>query len=74
MELALEHAVDVLGLLLLLQLGQVLAAGVAATGTAVLAGREGTTIESLAALLVLVDVGAETARDAHLRSGVASHV
>ena len=73
-ELLLEHAVDVLGLLLLLHLGEVLAAGVAATGAAVLAWREGATIERLAALFVLEDVGAEATRDAHLRSGVASHV
>jgi len=72
-ELLFEHAVDVLRLLLLLHLGEVLAAGVAATGAAVLAGRERATIECLAALFVLEDVGAEAARDAHLRSGVASH-
>ena len=72
-ELALEHAVDVLRLLLLLQLGEVLAAGVAAAGAAVRAGRERATLERLAALLVLEDVGAEAARDAHLRAGVASH-
>ena len=62
-ELALEHAVDVLRLLLLLQLGEVLAAGVAAAGAAVRAGREGPTLERLAALLVLEDVGAEAAGD-----------
>ena len=73
-ELTLEHAVDGLGLLLLLELGEVLAAGVAAAGTAVRTGREGTTVERLAALLVLVDVDAEATRDAHLRAGVASHV
>src|SRR5918995_5956409 len=55
-ELALEHSVDRLRLLLLLQLGEVLAAGVAAAGAAVGAGREGTPVERLAALLVLEDV------------------
>ena len=72
-ELALEDAVDVLGLLLLLQLGEVLAAGVAAAGATVRAGRERAALERLAALVVLEDVGAEAARDAHLRAGVTSH-
>jgi len=73
-ELALEDAVDVLRLLLLLQLGEVLAAGVATAGAPVGAGREGTALERLAALLVLEDVGAQAARDTHLGAGVASHV
>ena len=38
------------------------------------AGREGPALEGLAALVVLEDVGAEAARDAHLRAGVTSHV
>ena len=38
------------------------------------AGREGATLERLATLLVLEDVGAEATRDAHLRAGVTSHV
>ena len=62
-ELALEHAVDVLRLLLLLELGEVLAAGVAAAGAAVGAGRERATIERLAALLVLEDVGRPRRRE-----------
>ena len=72
-ELLLEHAVDVLRLLLLLHLGEVLATGVAATGTPVLAGREGTALERLATLFVFEDVDRQAARDAHLGSGVTSH-
>src|SRR3954447_23707737 len=73
-ELTLEDAVDVLRLLLLLQLGEVLAAGIAASGAAMRARGERTTLEGLAALVVLEDVGAESARDAHFRAGVTSHV
>jgi hypothetical protein len=64
-ELALEDAVDVLRLLLLLQLGEVLAAGVAATGATVRAGGNGRRSRPCGPF-VLEDVGAEAARDAHL--------
>src|SRR5262249_28628673 len=65
---------DVPRLLLLLQLGEVLTAVVATAGATVGAGREGPALEGPAPLLVLEDVGAEAARQAHLRTGVASHV
>ena len=73
-ELALEDAVDVLGLLLLLQLDQVLAAARATAGAAVGARRVGPALEGLAALVVLEDVGAEAPRELHLGPGVARHV
>src|SRR5690606_38028491 len=72
-ELLLEHAVDVLGLLLLLELRQVLAAGVAAPVAAVRAGRERAPVERAPALLVLEDLGGQAPGEAHLGSGVTSH-
>jgi hypothetical protein len=72
LELALEQAVDVLGLLLLLQLHRVLRRLATARAT-VLPRRVGPLLESLAALLVLEDVDAESAADLDLGSGVASH-
>src|SRR4029079_14151659 len=66
--------VDVLGLLLLLQLGEVLTAGVAAAGATVGPGRERATLEWLAALVVFEAVVAERGRARHFRDGVTSHV
>jgi hypothetical protein len=71
-ERPLEHPVDVLGLLLLLQLQQVLG-GLAATAAAVLTRGVGALVEGLGALLVLEDVDAETTRDLDLGAGVSSH-
>ena len=73
-ELALQDAVDVLGLLLLLELDQVLAPAAAPAGAAVRAGRVGAALQRLAPLVVLEDVGAEAARELDLRPGVARHV
>src|SRR5688572_12388296 len=72
LELALEQAVDVLGLLLLLELHRVLG-GLTPAGATVLAGRVRPLLEGLAALLVLEDVDAEAPADLDLGSGVASH-
>src|SRR5262245_61797784 len=72
-ELPLEHAVDVLGLLLLLQLDEVLAATRPAAGAAVGARWVRTALERLAALVVLEDVRAEAPGELDLRSGVARH-
>src|SRR5690349_4730907 len=73
-ELPLEDAVDVLGLLLLLELDQVLAAAGAAPGPTVRARGVRPALQGLAALVVLEDVGAEAPRQLHLRPGVPRHV
>src|SRR5690606_7160703 len=73
-ELALGEAVGEAGLLLLLQLGQVLGGLAPATAAAVLAGRVGATVEGACLAGRAEDVDAESTSDAAAGSGVSSHV
>ncbi len=72
-ELTLKNAIDVLRLLLLLQLREVFAAGIATASTTMCSRRERATIESLASLGILEDVRVETTGKSNFGACVTRH-